>query len=677
MTSIDHSSTSAIDATLLTLLSQLSREHAETAARLNHLPIDDPLAIAWRKYVAAERAWIFERKSGENGCAGGMSVMLCIPREPAGCLDVSVGDPGWVERIDAFGVPILADGVTSLTIHYFSAVMRAAGCAHLSGSPNLLMSHPMMLPAWSIYPPNGYRRGWRSLISNSATQADTLWKRMMQLFAPRLARFESAIVANCMDHPLYENVVGGFYWALRNLEKALAQSMVDRFVSHLNPLVVASCLTRYQALYPQEYNWIVGGATKQARERRADALEVFPAISESSVDPFLASVTPEQVRTSSKLRKTEWFGHFAAISGAVAFGQLVDQGLPLIKGLAQAVGVRPVAIKALRRVSNRTIELFGEPPLGWEDIFRAIDNIAPERHPKHIREWSSFSALYLECVRVYRAMSVLHGPMARKFMEGAARSWLADFSHNWQRSEVCWRDGMRGLENLQDAMEVAFELRDLVAELGLSSSERCKAYSIFSRMSPQDWRVHVQTLGRSEELNSSKWHEVLSSVSIDGVSVRALNSSNALHDEGALMHHCIYTYRERLQREQLLAFAIGGDRTSDRSTVLLKYQQTPDSHWRVSVVAHHAAFNHAPSSVSHAVAKRLCDELSSKYYFDALTVVNLHRVRRCPTARSSSTTIRGVRISAHGIPGLRRIDSENRATLRSNLLDLIATSDLI
>jgi hypothetical protein len=621
--------------------------------------------------LTADRAWIFERKPGDGGFAGGMSVMLCIPRQPAENRAVPAGDAAWLDHIDVFGVPILADGVTSLTIHYLNATKRPQGCAQFSRRPHLLMSLPVMLQAWSIYPPKGYSHGWRSLEALPDTQEETLWKWIAQMSSPRLARFKAALLPLASPtHSLSQAALGDFFSALSALEELMARSMVERFVSHLNPVVVAGCLGKHLAIYPEEYNWVVGANTARAWEWRMDALEVFPAISVSAVFPCLASITSEQVRTDPKLRNPSRFGQTAPIAGTVAYGQVVDQGLPLIKGLAKTYGVRPVAIKAFRGVTNRSVELLGEPPLGWEDIALTIDNIPAERHPKHVWEWRSFSVLYLECVRLHRAISALHSTLARKFMEETVRPWLADCAKNWQRSEVRWRDGMRGLENLQDAMEVALELRDLVAELGLNASERYIAYAIFSKMSPQDWRVHVQALGRSEEFNSSKWHEVLCSATVDGVYVRALNTSNALSAEGVLMHHCIYTYRERLQREQLLAFAIGDDRTPDRSTVLLRYQLGLASQWRVSIVAQHAAFNHAPSPLSHTVAKRLCEELSSERYFDAVTKANMDRVRRCPTPRTSS--IRTVHLNTFDAPARRRLFGENRAKLRRTLLDIIA-----
>lgn len=667
--------TSVVDGTLLSWLPNLGPAHSIIARQLNRLPANDPLAVAWRTFVLADRAWIFERKSGDGGISGGMSVMLCIPRQPAGIHDVPAGDVAWLDQIDAFGVPLMANGVTSPTIHYLNATKCSKGCAQFSKRPDLLMGHPMLLPAWSIYPPKGYSHGWRTLESLPGTQEDTLWRWIAQLSAPRLARFKAALVP--LANPTQRvpgSTLENFFSALSVLEELLARAMVKRFVSHLNPIVVAGCLDKHLAIYPEAYNWIVGASTARAWEWRMDALKVFPAVSVSAVFPCSASYRHESVRTSRTMRKSSRTDQNAPISGTVEFSQVVDTGLPLIKGLAKSLGVRPVAIKALRGVTNRSVALFREPPLGWVDILRTLDIIPPERYPKYMWDWRSFSALYMECVRLHSAMSALNSTLALKFMEETARPWLAARSKNWLSSNVRWTDGMRGLDNLQDAIDVAIELRDLVADLELSAPERYKAYAVFSKMSPEDWRMHVRTLGLSEELNTFQWDSVMHSGSIDGVRVRALNSSADLFEEGVLMHHCIYTYRERLQLEPCLVFAIGDDKTYDRSTVLLSYRQAQASPWKVSIVAQHAAFNRGPSPLSKAVAERLCEELSSGHYADALTVANHHRIRRCPAERSSSSSVRAVHINTHDTPALRQIDSENRAKLRSNLMDLIAAS---
>lgn len=675
MSPTDNSLTSVVDGTLLSWLPNLGLAHSTMARQLNRLPATDPLAVAWRTYVLADRAWIFERKAGDGGLSGGMSVMLCIPRQPAGIQGVAAGDIDWLDHIDAFGVPLLAEGVTSPTIHCLNATKYPEGSAQFSKRPDLLMGLPMMLPAWSIYPPKGYSHGWRTLESLPDTQEDTLCKWIAQLSAPRLSRFKAALLplAN-PNQRVPGSTLGNFFSALSALEELLARAMVKRFVSHLNPVVVAECLSKHLALYPEAYNWVVGASTAQAREWRMDALEVFPAVSVTAVFPCSASYRHESVKTSRTMQKSSRTDQTAPISGTVEFSRVVDTGLPLIKGLAKSLGVRPVAIKALRGVTNRSVELFREPPLGWVDIVLTLDIIPPERYPKYVWDWWSFSALYMECVRLHRAMSVLHSTLARKFMEETARPWLATRAKNWLNSSVRWTDGMRGLDNLQDAVEVAAELQGLVAELGLSASERYKAYAVFSKMAPEDWRRHIRTLGRSEELNTLQWDSVMHSGSIDGVRVRALNSNAALFEEGVLMRHCIYTYRERLQRDQLLVFAIGDDKTDDRSTVLLRYQQAKASLWMVSIVAQHAAFNRSPSPLSQTVAKSLCEELSSGHYADALTVANHYRVRRYPPARSTSSSVRAVHIDADDTPALRRIDSENRAKLRSNLLALITAS---
>jgi len=651
MQAADRSLTSVIDGTLLSWLPNLGPDHSKIVSQLNHLPIDDPVGQAWCAYVTGTRAWIFERKSGDGGFAGGMSVMLCIPRQPAGNAEVPLGHAAWLDTVDAFGVPLLADGVKSPTIHFLNPAKRSPLCAGHAQRPALLMSLPRLLSAWSIYPPNGHCHGWRSLESLPDTQSSNLSAWIAQLSAPRLARLKAALLP-FMAHfdQMASSCAGNFFAALSALEELLAQAMVRRFVHHLNPVVARACLTRREALYPEEYNWVVSAKSARAWEMRMDVLAIFPAISVSTVFPCLASVTPTGTCRKRRSRSSSLLANPAPAAGTVTYAEIVDKGLPLVKGLARSFGVRPVAVRALMGVTNRSVELLGHHPLGWEDVLRTLDSIPPERHPKTIEQWRSFSMLYMECVRLYQAMGSLHATLARRFMESTARPWMAENGKDWQRAETRWRYGMHGLVDLSDAIEVANEVRDIVSGLGLIASERYQAFGIFAGLSPTVWRIYVQKLRCTAVAKSTHWHDVWTPRLVDGVLVRALNSEDSLAEEGRVMSHCIHTYRDRLQTQRQIAFAIGERGTPDRSTVLLKYESLTARKWHVTIIEHRARFNGSPSAICHSVAKQLCQELSSERCADALNLADMARVHRYKSAPTRQSPVQGMIRAVRNLP---------------------------
>lgn len=632
--------TRVFDCTLLPSLANLGLAHGKIASQLNRLPASGPIAIAWRNYVTGSRAWLFERQSGDDEYPGGMAVMLCIPRQPSRNADVAPGHFAWLDSVDAFAVPLLNDVVTSPAIYCLGPSKRPPSCERDTQTPQLLMSSPSWMPAWTIYPPRGYSHGWRSLDAASDVQAETLWSWIAQLAAPHLAKLKAELLPiRSQFDQLACDSLEDFFNALYALETLLAKSIVRRFISHLNPEVVSSCVGGRMAVYPEEYNWVVGAKSEKAWEWRMDALRLFPAISLSAVFPCLAANTPEHVRAGRTSPFSMRLSHTEPVGGTIAFAEVVDEGRPLIKGLAQSFGVRPIAIRSLRGVSARTVAMFGHPPLGWEDILRTLNCIPPERHPRSTEQWLSFSVLYLECVRVYRAMETLSATLACKFMDVTARPWIAENSKNWLRSETRWRDTMQGLADLSDATVVAQEIRDLAFGLGLKATERYKAYSKFACLPPVGWLIYIQKMPHSEDLNTSLWHEVWSTRSIEGFPIRALNSKSSLREEGKAMNHCIFTYLNRLRTQRELAFAIGEDRTVDRSTALLRYERISPSEWHVSVKQQQAAFNRDPSPLSQSIARRICAELSSDRYASALVNADIRRAHRLTTAQTHTADL--------------------------------------
>ena len=204
----------------------------------------------------------------------------------------------------------------------------------------------------------------------------------------------------------------------------MSEAITKRFVQHLDPVVAKSCLKKREAIYPEEYNWIVGAKSVRGRRMRLDALDIFPALSLSSVLPFHAEAASLGPSSKGRLCPVGHKPQDSHVRGLTNYSKVVDEGQPLINGLARMFGVRPVAVRALRGVTNRVGSPLVCPPLGWEDILRTLDAIPPERHPKSSEEWRSFSILYAECVRLYQAMKLVNATVAKSFMETTARSWM-------------------------------------------------------------------------------------------------------------------------------------------------------------------------------------------------------------------------------------------------------------
>ncbi len=165
-------------------------------------------------------------------------------------------------------------------------------------------------------------------------------------------------------------------------------------------------------------------------------------------------------------------------------------------------------------------------------------------------------------------------------------------------------------------------------------------------------------------------HSTIISCQIDGILVRAINSLDLLSEEGHAMRHCIYSYEDRLQTRTQIAFAIGKNGTTDRSTVLLQYESHSARKWRVTIVEHRAPFNAVPSPVCHAVARGLCQELSSERYADALNLANVARVRRCESLQFRRSSVQGVIRGVRDLPRIKKLI--DRSLVREPLLMLIA-----
>lgn len=83
--------------------------------------------------------------------------------------------------------------------------------------------------------------------------------------------------------------------------------------------------------------------------------------------------------------------------------------------------------------------------------------------------------------------------------------------------------------------------------LGLNATERYKAYSKFACLPPVGWLFYIQKMPHSEDLNTSLWHEVWSTRSIEGLPIRALNSKSSLREEGKAMDHLHFHLPEQVE----------------------------------------------------------------------------------------------------------------------------------
>ncbi len=138
------------------------------------------------------------------------------------------------------------------------------------------------------------------------------------------------------------------------------------------------------------------------------------------------------------------------------------------------------------------------------------------------------------------------------------------------------------------------------------------------------------------------------------------------------MRHCIYTHRERLQTERLLAFAIGLDGDRDRSTIQIAYRPHEAGGWRTSIVEHRAKFNHTPSLLCQKVARLLCSDLESPPFETALGEANQARVRRCEERQRQSllAATRG----GNQIEQRARTNGLDLTEMRQLLLDIITAN---
>ena len=183
------------DGTLASWLCKINPKYAPLVACLQQLPIHDPVAAIWRRYVDRPRAWLYERESGQGGFVGGMSVMLVFPRISKVVGQWTEGHGNWPDYVSALGVPLLAEGVTSPTIHYLDFKKSPPNCTQDLDRPELLMSRPSWIPAWTMYPASGLSRGWHSIDLRPHNRTPTLMSWMMQLAAAPRTQFITEMVS--------------------------------------------------------------------------------------------------------------------------------------------------------------------------------------------------------------------------------------------------------------------------------------------------------------------------------------------------------------------------------------------------------------------------------------------------------------------------------------------------
>ena len=125
--------------------------------------------------------------------------------------------------------------------------------------------------------------------------------------------------------------------------------------------------------------------------------------------------------------------------------ELVDEGKPLIKGLARAWGVSPGAVRCLlHRGSDVIGQLWEEEP--WE-LLKVLDTVTPEDRP------AADPAHWRKLERAAAAAREVFG----------IQPWLSPLASTWMRK--CARGGWRALDHLEPAPQLARMLDDSLGQL--------------------------------------------------------------------------------------------------------------------------------------------------------------------------------------------------------------------
>lgn len=658
-----------------------------------------PAAVAprWRAYLETPRARLYERQAGQGGFAHGMGAMLVLPARTLTAFADCGASVFAGANVTVLGVSLptarseRSSGLPALFAYEpdrLETSWRPPRDRHAQA-----MSLPLLLPGWRAVPPGGFHAGWPALAAEATTQVSPLAGWMSDV-----ARAErTALIAALRRLPSTPGragaALGAAEWraldaTLEAAEAALARKVVDGLIRHLHPVVAVGCLSQRGCLRPAEYNWVAGGVTARAWQWRMQALAEFPALCTSAVLPGLPIEVPAHLaRRSEALRRLRRWAEDDPVRGAYTLTAVVDEGRPLIRNLARAFRVSPSAVRTLRGVGGEQAQVLEAPPLGWPDLLQTLDALAPEHRPRSMEDWRHFEWLYTQGLFAWRVVhreDIGHGQV---FRTRVLRPWLALAARGWARAAMRWRDGFRDVEGLQAAAAFSADLKRLWRSRRVSAARRevlvhhlshaalpiwqalVNAYAawqppppplvlrlpVLRADGPQLWAGHVRHqmqryLGR-HAFSAGPWYELPDLNTLEGLpQIRALNSAPALQHEGTTMQHCIATYSADLCLRPRVAFAIGEDRTPDRSTVMLDYIRASGGGWHFTIVQHHAFRNRPTSLACRMAVAHLIDELGGerlRSHIDALEQARVQRqeaIKRAMAAQDDSPATPTVRL---------------------------------
>jgi hypothetical protein len=673
----------------------------QTLQRLPDSSLPARVLEGWHTHFEQPLARLFECGSGQGGFAHGMGAMLVLPARSLTAFAAAgssvFGDdavtvigaslPGTTEA----GMPLLPR-VYGFDPGRLESHWRPPRDRHAQA-----MSMPALLPGWRAAPGRGLHAGWQALAAAPESAESTLARWIAGVARRHRAALWPATayaVRRCLPDPAGGAALDDLAARLQAAEQALGERIAQAFVRHLDAVVAHGCPARRGALRPAEYNWIAGGDTAFAWQWRMDAREIFPGLCTSSVPPTLPIVVPATMtRRSPVRRRLKRWAEDPVVRGAYTLCEAVDQGLPLVRHLARAFSVKPATVRALRGVSVHEAPLLQASLLGWPDLLRTLDAIAPERHPGTPETWQAFGFLYTEGLHAWRVVHGLDIGAGQHFLSQVLRPWLARAGSDWHAAATRWRDGFRHADGLHLASSLGQDLKLLISSPRLPAPRRAGLVEVLGRAPMAMWQRMVEAraawpppqapramladepeaavtrrhplaagLAGREYLqrHAGPWHQLADELDLDvGLPVSALNSMDRLRQESQWMHHCIHTYGWRLQSSPQLAFAVGRDHAVDRSTVLLGYQRHPSGAWEVRVLEHKPERNRPPSPGCVAAVARLVMRLAARKAHDAMNRVEHARVMRVEAIQAFEATLDAALRDLS--PPRRPADTERRA----------------
>ena len=286
---------------------------------------------------------------------------------------------------------------------------------------------------------------------------------------------------------------------------------------------------------------------------------------------------------------------------SIGLAETIDAGRPLISYLAEQLGVKPVAIKAIRNLDVSDVGIF------WKDRVREllwlISDLPPEHYPVSRAQWDVF-AQQIQC-----QMSLGKHPVcctANKILAAALarRHWqpLVDISTSFLE-EANLLDQFR-----DDLIAAAKSVSALQAEIDGQSAPEINIYQAvagtFATLGfrtclswARKWRVFprpVNSIG-----DTGDFPVLLKAPFGNGVlSVTQLMRQAELDAESAEMNNCVSTYATTCRRGRSLIFAVRDRSGRSLSNLELSIQRQGFQKFSIQVVQHVGSNNRAPGKAA-------------------------------------------------------------------------------